>query len=60
MAGRNNVATPYPRGTWVRVRTTNGGEIEGVLDRPYVPSFAIHVDGAMIPFARLASVEEIQ
>lgn len=55
----STLAKPLPKGTWVRVRTKNGGETEGVLDEPYVPSFALHIEGATIPWARLASIEEM-
>lgn len=53
---------PIEKGTEVRVRTTNGGESYGTLERDYVPTYAVwfkpNVGAAyVITAGRLASIE---
>lgn len=57
----------YPKGTQVRIRTDNGGEISGALLEKYVPTYAAVIavgkDGkgyAVIQGWRIVSVEQVR
>lgn len=57
------ITEPISKGTEVRVRTTNGGESYGTLERDYVPTYAVwfkpNRDGSpyVITAQRLKSIE---
>ena len=55
---------PIPKGTSVRILTTNGGEAEGALLENYVPSFAAYIArpgglDLIVPAWRIKSIEAI-